>query len=72
MYLSVGNGLLASIGLSHLIIAIFLWGGADGKEIARGLHLVKGMIADVTREVYVVLITENLIGATAGRSYEYQ
>ena len=71
MYLSVGNGLLASIGFLYLV-AVLCWCGAYGKEIARGLHLVKGGFTDVTREGYRILIAENLIGATAGRSYEYQ
>lgn len=70
MYLSVGNGLLASIGLSHLI-AIFLWGGADGQKVARCMHLVEGRLADVAREGHGILVAEYLVGAAAGRPYEY-
>ena len=70
MYLSVGNGLLASIGLSHLI-AIFLWGGADGQKVARCMHLVEGRLADVARKGYGILVTIHLIGATASHPYEY-
>ena len=71
MYFGVGDGLLASIGFLYLV-AVLCWCGAYGKEIARGLHLVKGRFTDVTREGNIVFITENLIGAAAGRSYEYQ
>ena len=71
MHLGIGDGLLASIGIFYLV-AVLCWCGTYGKEIARGQHLVEGRLADITREGYRILIAENLIGAAAGRSYEYQ
>ena len=46
MHLGVGDGLLASIGLSHLV-PLFCRGRAHGKEVPRCLHLVEGRLADV-------------------------
>ena len=69
VHLGVGDGVLAPIGLAHLV-AILRGGGTHREEVARGLHLVEGRLADVARERHGILGAIHLVGAAASHPHE--